>query len=978
MKCNRLITMCLLVVIAGGMLGCNQSIAKRSPRGLYGRHLFDSNWKFTTGDYPAASKVDFDDSQWRKLNLPHDWSIEGASLPKANKNASAISAIAGMWRFHKGDKKQWKQADFDDSQWEKVKLPGTWEKLCNYNIDPAYGWFRRNITIPASLRGKDITLLMGKIDDADETYFNGVKIGATGKFPPNYKSAWEVQRRYHVPAKLINYGGRNVIAVRVYDDSGPGGIYASATAGKTEGPFDADSPAGRGGGYLDGGIGWYRKEFNLPEKLESESGHVFIDFDGVYMDSDVWLNGHHLGNHPYGYTSFQYELTPWLKYGRGTDNKNVLAVRVNVKQPCSRWYSGAGIYRNVWLRVEHPVHFSHWGTYITTENVKVADKSATIHLRCEITNQSDKPAKVYFAARVLDKNGLAKTAYPLQTIVVPANGTYKIDQKRQVTNIQLWSPEKPYLYKVVTNLAKAKSGINPWDNPLDTQSTNIGIRRFKFTYDKGFFLNGKHTRIKGVCMHHDLGCLGSAVNYYAIKRQLTILKSFGCNAIRTSHNPPAPELLDLCDKMGFLVMDEAFDEWKIPKRPYGYGRFFDDWSKRDLTSMIRRDRNHPSIILYSIGNEIPEQGSKNGYKMSKRLVDICHSEDPTRPVTSACSNPAGALKTGFAKPLDVMGINYNIWAYKKNKGKFKLVASETSSDFSSRGVYNLIEDKTGKLVIKKNYNNQCTSYDISYPGWGHSAETSLKALKASPWIAGEFVWTGFDYIGEPTPFGWPSRSSYFGIVDLCGFAKDRYYLYQSQWTEKPMVHILPHWNWQQYAGKEIPVWCYSNCDAVELFLNGKSLGKKSFADTKDLHLAWQVPYTPGTLKAVAWKNGQKVCTDVVRTAGEPARLRLKADKNILNSSQKDMAFIKVQIVDKNGVLCPNACNMIHFDISGAGAIAGMGNGDATNHEFFQGNKHLAFQGLCLVVVKNKHKKGTIRLTASAKGLEPATVTLISK
>jgi len=424
-------------------------------------------------------------------------------------------------------------------------------------------------------------------------------------------------------------------------------------------------------------------------------------------------------------------------------------------------------------------------------------------------------------------------------------------------------------------------------------------------------------------------------------------------------------------------MDESFDEWKQSKTMYGYGRFFDEWSERDLTDMIHRDRNHPSIILWSIGNEIPEQDNANAYEMSKRLVDICHKQDPTRPVTSACNLPEAAIKSGFSKPLDVVGINYQLPLYKTLRGKMKLIASETASAISTRGVYNLVQDGDTLKVIKE-LNNQCASYDINAPSWGNIAESTLKAVKDAPWVAGEFVWTGFDYIGEPTPFPWPSASSYFGIVDLCGFPKDRYYLYQSQWTDKPMVHILPHWNWQGFEGKKTPVWCYSNCESVELFLNGKSLGEKKFSDTKDLHLVWKVPYAAGMLKAIAKNNGKTVCLDEVQTAGAPAKIVLTPDHTEINADGDDLSNIKIEIADKNGCICPNADNLVKFKIDGMGIITGVGNGNAASHESFKAHERKAFHGLCLAVIQSKRERGTIHLSAESEGLQAAEVLIQAK
>jgi beta-galactosidase len=393
--------------------------------------------------------------------------------------------------------------------------------------------------------------------------------------------------------------------------------------------------------------------------------------------------------------------------------------------------------------------------------------------------------------------------------------------------------------------------------------------------------------------------------------------------------------------------------------------------------MIHRDRNHPSIILWSIGNEIPEQDNTNAFEMSKRLVDICYKEDPTRPVTSACNSPEASLKSGFAKPLDVVGINYSMPFYQTLKGKTKLVASETASAISTRGEYNLVQDGDSLKIVRE-LNNQCTSYDILAPGWGNTAESTLKAVKDAPWIAGEFVWTGFDYIGEPTPFPWPSASSYFGIVDLCGFPKDRYYLYQSQWMDKPMVHILPHWNWQGFEGKEIPVWCYSNCESVELFLNGKSLGEKKFSDTKDIHVAWNVPYTPGTLKVIAKNNGKEVCKDEVETAGAPAKIVLSPDRNEINAAGDDLSNIKIEIVDQDGRVCPNADNLVKFKIKGPGIIAGVGNGNPASHEDFKASERKAFHGLALVIIQSTGNKGEITVTATSDGLKESEVTIKTK
>jgi beta-galactosidase len=914
---------------------------------------FDTGWRFHAGEIKDAEKPEYSDSSWVSVNVPHDWSIEGHSLSEWNReDLPEFPIVEGEWKFSKGDNMQWKEPGFNDRSWQIVELPSTWDDHSNYTTDNVYGWYRRELVVPPDLKGKDIYINVGKIDDADETYFNGVKVGGMGSFPPDYTSAWDIFRYYKVPGDIINYGGKNTIAVRVFDGIMGGGIYNEGVKA-VEGIFESTCPGGSGAGYINAGTGWYRKAFKLPENMKNK--RVFIEFDGVYMNSDIWINGVHLGNRPYGYSSFLYELTENLNFG---DHKNVLAVRVNVKQPCTRWYSGAGIYRNVRVTITNPVHIAHWGTYVTTP--EVSENEATVRIETKIQNQSGTSRKVTLETVLIDESE-HEVASSSSFQEVKADSISIFEQFIKLPDPQLWSLEDPTLY-----LVKSKVLVN--GNMTDASETSFGIRTFEFTTDKGFFLNGKHVDIRGVCLHHDLGCLGAAVNKRAIERQLEIMKSMGCNAIRTSHNPPAPEQLDLCDRMGFLVMDEAFDEWIRNKTMFGYGLFFDEWSERDLNAMIRRDRNHPSIVLWSIGNEIPEQNNVNAYAMSKRLVDICHREDPSRPVTSGCNTPEAAVESGFSKPLDVFGVNYSMPFYKTMKGKARLIGSETESAVTTRGEYNLVLE-SGKLKMINALDNQCSCYNDT------TAESTLKAIKNAPWVAGQFLWTGFDYIGEPSPFSWPSVSSYFGIVDLCGFPKDRYYLYQSQWTVKPMIHIFPHWNWQGFEGHEIPVWCYSNCESVELFLNDQSLGEKKFSDTEDLHLVWKVPYFPGTLKAVAENKGKTICTDEVQTAGTPAKIILTTDRTEISADGKDLSYVKVEIVDKDDHVCPNADNPVKFNLTGNGVIAGVDNGNPVSHEYFKASERKAFHGLCLVVVQSKGERGTIRLSAESGRLQAADIVI---
>jgi len=729
--------------------------------------------------------------------------------------------------------------------------------------------------------------------------------------------------------------------------------------------FDRQSPGGAGGGYLDGGVGWYRKTFKLSDLIANPSPdqHVFIQFDGVYMDSDVWLNGQHLGNHPYGYTSFQYDLTKFIK----RDAPNELAVRCNVVQPCSRFYSGAGIYRHVWLTVTQPIHVDHWGTYITSV-LKGDDAIVTAHTT--VVNDGDHAQDVVVDYALLDPEG--KSTQPMPSLLhLDAGKSAEATQTFPVPAPELWSIETPVMYQLQSTVKAAGA-------TTDTYQTPFGIREIRFAVDQGFFLNGKHVDIRGVCDHHDLGALGAAVNHRAIQRQLEILKTFGVNAIRTSHYPPDPELLDLADRMGFVVMDEAFDEWKRSKTEYGYGRFFDDWSEPDIMSMLHRDRNHPSVVLWSVGNEIREQGDTrvSPEPMVQRLVDICHREDPTRDTVSAMHQPDAAVKTGFSTPLDVFGVNYHPGFYTSQNvhGKKPMIGSETSSDVSSRDEYGL-SIKNGKIATTQLADHQVTSYDTYAPRWATTAQVDLHAVKNAPWLAGEFVWTGFDYIGEPTPYNWPSRSSYFGVVDLAGFPKDRYYLYQSQWTDKPVVHLLPHWNWPGFEGQPISVLCYTNADSVELFLNGTSLGTRDWTNTKNLHLDWSVPYAPGELKAVATKDGKVVGTDVVYTADKPAKILLSADRSTLITDIRDLSYVTATVVDAAGHVCRTATDEISYEIAGPAIIAATDNGDATDLTSFQSKKRKVFHGLGLAVIQAGHSAGEIELKASAPGMEQATMSL---
>ena len=717
-----------------------------------------------------------------------------------------------------------------------------------------------------------------------------------------------------------------------------------------EGQFSPTNPATNSGGSLPGGIGWYRKNFTVTGPMEGKK--FFIEFDGVYMNSTVWVNGQLLGTRPYGYATFQYDISPFLQPGN-----NVISVRVdNSSQPNSRWYSGSGIYRHVWLIQTGDIHFEQNGTYFATPVVN--NKEATVKAQASLVNETFETTTVTVKVTLFNPSG-NKVAEQEQQQTLAAKSNATVTQNLKISSPLLWDVEHPNLYKAVTEISK--------NNVIQQACTNnIGIRYFHFDSDKGFSLNGKPTKILGVCNHHDLGCLGSALNDRALERQLQILKTMGCNAIRTSHNPPAPELLDLCDRMGFLVMDEAFDCWYIGKTKYDFHRYFKKWHETELRDMVVRDRSHPSIILWSIGNEIPEQGTPNGGHIARALTRIVRESDTTRLITSALSSVKMANGVGYSKALDVIGINYDTRLYdgqKKRYPKRLYIGSETTSAVASRGVYH---GPANKLIYKA-ADQQCSAYDNCWVPWGNSAEDAWMQVKKRDYMSGLFVWTGFDYIGEPTPYNYPAVSSYFGIVDLCGFPKDPYYLYQSQWTTQPVLHLLPHWNWN--TGDSIDVLAFTNCDEVKLSLNGQPLGSRVFTGTDKIHLAWKVAFVPGTLKAEGYKNGKLIKTDEVKTAAAPAQIQLSADTDLIRANGTDLVFVTVKVTDAKGVLIPNADQLIHFEVDGPGKIAGVDNGNSISLEPHKASQRKAFNGMCLVVIQSNGKPGNIHLKATATGLE---------
>jgi len=761
-----------------------------------------------------------------------------------------------------------------------------------------------------------------------------------------------------------------------------------------EGPFDSSYNA-RSGGLPFHGTAWYRKQFDMP--VTASGKHITLHFDGAMNNAKVWLNGNMIGDRPYGYIGFSVDLSPHLNYG----GSNVIAVQLAPEDFSSRWYPGAGIYRNTWLEINNEVHVPKWGTFITTPEIS-AD-SAKINVRTEVKSTASSQAIITLRTTIYDPN-MQEVAEVSSTIETKANGLVVEEHNTQVPTPLLWDLETPNLYV-------AKTAVLKDNTVLDTYETTFGIRSIEYGADFGFKLNGKKTRFKGVCLHHDFGPLGTAVNTRATERQLEIMQDMGVNAIRTSHNPPSPEQVQLCDQMGLMIQVEAFDVWQMAKVENDYSKHFDDWHEQDLRDMIRAFRNSPSVVMWSIGNEILEQShNTKGTEIAKKLVAICKDEDTTRPTTAGFNQYRKPMENGMADAIDLVGWNYKPRKYGEVLEKHPdwiVYGSETSSTVSSRGTYHLPIEK-----YKKHESLEITSYDFIGPPWAYPPDIEFEALEKTPENLGEFIWTGFDYLGEPTPYGgkdnstngywngdWPARSSYFGAVDLCGLPKDRFYLYQSQWTTAPMVHVLPHWNWEGKEGEIIPVVAYTNAEEVELFVNGKSLGRKrkgidkmpipiNFIDWeggryKGTHMSpfrlmWEVPYQPGSLKVVAYNDGVAVAEKRINTAGKPAKIELIPDREVLESDGQDISFITVRITDKYGNICPNADHLVDFSVSDLGIIAAVGNGDPASTAPFQSNQRKAFNGLCMLMVKTTKETGTIDVHATSDALQTASVSLTVK
>lgn len=745
------------------------------------------------------------------------------------------------------------------------------------------------------------------------------------------------------------------------------------------------------------GVAWYRKKLNIPS--EDRDKFIYLDIDGAMSYAMVWLNGNLVGGWPYGYNSFRLDLTPYIK--TGSDNQ--LAIRLDNPNHSARWYPGGGIYRNVWLTKVNPVHVAHWGTFVTSRDVTTS--SATIDIAVNVENKSTADQKIEVVTEVYTLNGMLSkldkaASFPKLTSTIDAGETIKFENSVTISNPLLWGPppaHKPNLYAAITRLY-----IN--GKIIDEYETRFGIRSLKFDPVKGLLINGKHVRLQGVNQHHDLGALGAAFNTRAAERQLELLQELGCNAIRMAHNPPAPELLDLTDRMGFLVIDEVFDCWERKKTPLDFHLIFKDWYEADTRSFIRRDRNHPSVIAWSYGNEVGEQYTADtGAVLAKKICDIVYEEDNTRPATASMNYAKPDMP--FPAVMDIISLNYqgegirDAPAYAHLRGirtsplypafqkKFPdklIVSSETASALSTRGsylfpVYSGISAPVSDSTGGDSKNNYVSAYELYTAQFGASPDKVFASQDKNPYVAGEFVWSGWDYLGEPTPY-YSARSSYCGIIDLAGFKKDRFYLYQSRWRpDLPMVHILPHWNWPNRIGAVTPVHVFTSGDEAELFLNGRSLGKKKKA-AFEYRLRWDnVIYEPGEVKVVAYKNGKYWAEEIIKTTGDPVQLLISADRNVINADGSDLSFITVKVAAADRLVIPDADNKVTFSISGPGEIVATDNGDPANLVSFASTEREAYFGLVLVIVKaNKGKPGVIEVSVTSKGLKPASLKITSK
>jgi beta-galactosidase len=918
-----------------------QSVTHADPPAGRERVRLDSGWRFHLGDLNGAESVAVTQWSWRVEPLTTQAEAE-RDLSELPGDAPWNGAAPGQDTFH--------------------------GRL-------GFAWYK---TLLPPLSGPGVTLHFESVDDNATVYLNGVRL--------LHHEGWD--EPFDVPLDAPwRQNGPNIVTVLVENTDGAGGI-GNATLlknpqGAQNGPaavdFDDrdwrpvhlphdfvvegtfDRTANVSHGYLPAGVGWYRKTFTLPASYKG--GSLWLDFDGVYRDSDVWLNGKHLGNHKSGYTGFRYDITHVANCG----GANTLAVRADARAFEGWWYEGGGIYRHVWLNRAGTVHIAPDGVFV----VPAVQPDGSAQLAVSVTMggwlMGEGPRRARYELDVAIQDDRGRTAAHATRIGTQADeegAHYTL--KLALPHARLWSPEDPYRYRAVVRLHEASSdqtATGKEGQVLDSVTVPFGVRTVTFDPEKGLLLNGRPVKIKGTCNHQDFAGVGTAMPDSLLEWRIKKLKEMGANAYRCSHNPPASELLDACDRLGMLVMDENRHLGDTYRDHSPRGTPYSDLS--DLRAMILRDRNHPSIIMWSMCNEEGLQGSEEGATIFRAMKKVVNDLDPTRPVTCAMN---GNCVRGISLVQDLQGCNYNPRGYDQFHQLYPerpVYGSETASAVSTRGEY--ANDREKGYV---------SAYDENHPPWGQTAEEAWRPLAERPFMAGGFVWTGFDYRGEPTPYAWPCINSHFGIMDICGFPKDSYYYYQSWWGDKDVVHLLPHWNWPGKEGQPIDVWCHSNADKVELFLNGKSLGAQEMP--RNGHLEWKVNYAPGRLEAKGYRGGRLVATDVVETTGPPTQIRLTPDRKALTADGEDVILVAVSLLDEKGRVVPFADNEVRFAVTGSGQVAGVGNGDPSSHEPDRASQRKAFHGLCLVVVRAGEQPGPVELTATASGLKPARLALQAK
>ena len=897
------------------------------------KQRFDSGWKFHRGD--------FADSAGGPLVTNWLWKPDSDTLP----NDAAVDAAPNLDTSTGG----WQSANYDDVFHGRV----------------GFAWYR---AVLPPITSRKTLLQFTNVDDNGTIYVNGILVG--------HHEGWDTRFKVDI-SRAVHANARNVVAVLVQNTGGGGGLNGpvSVVSRRVKVPMEAmpaysDSAwrsvqlpqdfivstpfspnANTSHGFHPVMVGWYRKNCTIP--ADARGREIWLNFEGIYRDAMIWINGKYVGDHPSGYTPYRPNITSYLHYG----GSNVIAVRVDPTEFEGWWYEGGGIYRHVWLEERNALRVQHWGTYIISNvhNVTSANPSADLDIQTTVTNSSLKPATAHLVSRVINPHGVT-TATVRVTIALMPHASRTVNNHVHLATADLWSLQHRNLYRLVSIVSRGAT-------VTDEHFTTFGVRTISFNANTGFYLNGKPVKLKGTCNHQDFAGVGIGVPDYVFKYRVERLKQMGSNAYRCSHNPPASELLDQCDSQGMLVMDEnrhLGDTYAAKSGPTTTAG-----NLADLKEMVLRDRNHPSIIMWSMCNEEPLQSSATGARIFAAMRNVTLALDPTRPVTCAMN---GGWGQGISNVEDLQGCNYNPSSYDRFHAQFPnkpMYGSEVGSTVSTRGIYT----NSRKL-------GYVSAYDVNAPSWAQTAEVTWAAIASRPFVAGGFVWTGFDYRGEPTPYGWPCVNSHFGILDMCGFAKDNYYYYKAWWGTKPLVHILPHWNWGGKDGQNISVWCYSACHKVELFLNGKSLGIQPMP--KYGHVEWSVPYDPGTLVAKAYTGGKLLATDTVSTTGPAAAIRLVPLRKTIVADNEDVQLVKVEVVDSHGRVVPTAGNAVNFHVSGPAELDGVANGDPSDHESDRGSSRNAFNGLCMVIVRAGSHPGTITLSADSDGLASAHITFSSR